>query len=1131
MMTENRIIDFKSIDAYLELVNTLQRDIGHIPLSLPRSMRLPFMAALREDMACPIIFVTSRPDRLLAMHEEFGFWTSSQDHLIFPEPIPLFYEKAAWDTETKKERLTTIVKLVSTQIPYLEKSPIQPIIFTSAKSLMTKTAPLRIFILACHTVSVDDNINLEEMVRIWVSTGYESAENVVTRGQFSRRGGLLDIWPVNYTNPVRIEFFGNKIETIRSFEPSSQRSVSRVDQVFIPPAIEAINLEPGMEIPLDYDAYPEFFIPTLYRQCGSFLDYLPKNSLVLLDNSASISATAEELENQAVKNRATQQSESLIEEDFPNPYLAWSEISDQFSGFNVIDLGFPLDLEKHPLSNVFHPAPRFGGKLDDFMQFIRKHATSSSDVYIVSKQLERIKEILDESMLDALNPVEGSLNAGWVADYPDGRSSYLFTDNELFGWERPQPRRKQRDFHQSPEFTYADLKPGAYVVHIDYGIGVFSGLVHRSLGGVERDYLLIRYADDDQLFVPIHQADRLNTYIGPDERVPRLSRLGGADWQLTKEKVRGAVREVAGEMLELYARRQTAHGFAYQEDVSWQKILESSFPYEETPDQIKAIREVKADLENNKPMDRLLCGDVGYGKTEVALRAAFKVVMNGRQVAILVPTTVLAQQHFETFQSRLAPFPVKVEMLSRFKSSSEQEEILIRLALGEIDIVIGTHRLLQPDVEFKDLGLLVIDEEQRFGVTHKEYFKKKRTEIDVLTLTATPIPRTLYMALSGIRDISVINTAPSDRLPIQTHVGGYDPKIVRQAIMREIDRGGQVFFVHNRVQTINAMASHLEKIVPEARISIAHGQMPEKDLAEVMRRFTAGEVDVLLSTSIIESGLDIPNANTLIVDRGDTFGLSQLYQLRGRVGRAASHAYAYFFHHRKKAPTPDGLERLETIAENTQLGAGYSIAMRDLEMRGAGDLLGTMQHGHIAAIGFHLYTRMLAQAVAEVKKDGRVAADLTTVLPQKVLIPLVTVDLPFSVGVPPDYIPDEFLRLQIYRRIADLRDISEIEPLKEEFIDRFGPLPEEIKNLFTQIQIKLKSEACGIASVSMDGDFIALRYPALPPDIKEREIPDLAVPIRKGKNAFWLPLDKENKWMALLDSALDELLEIKQGIS
>ncbi|MCJ7624808.1 MAG: DEAD/DEAH box helicase, partial [Anaerolineaceae bacterium] len=546
----------------------------------------------------------------------------------------------------------------------------------------------------------------------------------------------------------------------------------------------------------------------------------------------------------------------------------------------------------------------------------------------------------------------------------------------------------------------------------------------------------------------------------------------------------------------------------------------------ETDDQWQAIKEVKQDMENARPMDRLLCGDVGYGKTEVALRAAFKAVLDGKQVGVLVPTTVLAQQHYDTFQQRLAPYPVEVEMLSRFRTNKEQDKILRRLSSGTIDIVIGTHRLVQSDVQFKDLGLVIIDEEQRFGVTHKEYLKKLRSEVDVLTMTATPIPRTLYMALTGVRDISTINTPPEERLPIITHIGPYSPRLTRQAILRELERGGQIFFVHNRVRTIRAMERHLNKLVPEVRIGVGHGQMPERELSSVMKEFTKGEIDVLLCTSIIESGLDIPNANTLIVDRADAFGLAQLYQLRGRVGRGAQRAYAYFFRHRRKLTTPEGLERLETIAENTQLGSGYSIAMRDLEMRGAGELLGTQQHGYIASVGFHLYTRLLAQAVNEIRNDQgeQKLLELDGGISQFHLVIPVNVDLPLSVGIPVSYIPDDYLRLQLYRRLADLRKCSDIENIREEFIDRFGPFPDEVENLFYKIRVKLLAGKAGLISVTKEGDQIVLKFPALPAGQDRRDLPDIGFHTRVGKNAYRLLMNEHSDWPKRLLSVLSEII-------
>ncbi len=669
-------------------------------------------------------------------------------------------------------------------------------------------------------------------------------------------------------------------------------------------------------------------------------------------------------------------------------------------------------------------------------------------------------------------------------------------------------------------------------MHIDHGVGRLLDLVRRTVEGMEREYLCVEYAGGDQLFVPVYQADRLTRYVGPEGREPTPTRLGSAEWRNAKNEVKEAVEEVAEDLLELYARRQIVQGNAFSGDTPWQQELEASFPYVETEDQLRVIGEVKRDMESARPMDRLICGDVGYGKTEVALRAAFKAVMDGKQVAILVPTTVLAQQHYNTFRERLAAFPAVVEMLSRFRTQQQQKEILLQLAEGKIDIIIGTHRLIQGDINFKNLGLLIIDEEQRFGVGHKEVLKKMRTEVDVLTMTATPIPRTMYMALTGVRDISTINTPPEERLPVVTHVGPYSPKLARQAILRELERGGQVFFVHNRVQTIGGMRDHLEKLVPEARIAVAHGQMPEHELSQRMEQFASAEVDVLLSTSIIESGLDIPNANTLIVDRADTFGLAQLYQLRGRVGRGAQRAYAYFFRHAKRLPTAEGLERLETISENTQLGAGFSIAMRDLEIRGTGDILGMRQHGHIAAVGFHLYTRLLADAVRririgqpvvppEAKSSATGAAATLLSLSQEIRMP-VNVDLPLHAGVPLKYVPDRDTRLRLYRRIADAGSLTEADTLQAEFADRFGPPPEELLNLIYQVKVRLLAERAGLTSVGVESGQIVLRYPPLPEDAPPRRYPStLGLDVRTGKNSLWLAMPAD--WAQRLMQLLEEL--------
>lgn len=1125
----------RSHPEYRHLLDDLRDGLVIQGMGVMRAARLPLVAALAHDLGAPLLWIVERSDRALALHDELTLWMGESRHFLFPEPNPLFYERAAWGMLTRRDRLHVLSLLSRYHLPTLPRPEYPPLIIAPLRAIMTRTLPRREFIKATRLIRVGQHLPLEPFLRQCLEIGYQREDVVVEAGQVALRGGLLDLWPPTEPLPLRLEFFGDELDTLRQFDPATQRTVRNLENALITPAREVLPARAaalGLS-PTDVD---EFDLPLLYPLAGSLLDYLPRGALVVVDDLDLLRSTANEIEELAVRMRQESIAEGLLSPDYPLPYFPWSELQDLLGDHLWLELGHGQAEEGHPLARHFQPQPRFGGRLKSFLEWLALRSTEAEDVFIVSRQVSRLRELWDEhrrhmpeTTEQRVHFIEGSLSEGWELLRPEAKPLHLLGDSELFGWERPQPRRRARPQALPPEAVYADLKPGDWVVHVDYGIGRFVGLVRRTLEGVEREFLCIAYAEGDQLFVPVHQADRISRYISPDGEEPTPTRLGTADWNLTKQRVREAVQEVARELLELYAKRQVAKGFAFSPDTPWQQELEAGFPYIETEDQLRAIEDVKRDMESPRPMDRLLCGDVGYGKTEVALRAAFKAVMDGKQVAVLVPTTILAQQHYETFRQRLAPFPVNVEMLSRFRKPKEQEEILIRLALGDIDIIIGTHRLLQPDVVFKDLGLVIIDEEQRFGVTHKEYFKKLRTEVDVLTLTATPIPRTLYMALAGVRDISIINTPPAERLPVITHIGPYSPRLVRQAILREIERGGQVFFVHNRVQTIQAMRRHLETLVPEARIAVAHGQMPEDELAQVMERFTRGEVDVLLCTSIIESGLDIPNANTLIVDRGDTFGLAQLYQLRGRVGRGTQRAYAYFFRHRKRPPTPEGQERLEIIAENTQLGSGYAIAMRDLEMRGAGEILGTRQHGYIASVGFHLYTRLLAQAVRELRRDYPQLSTSEPTPSTGDLGLMVNVDLPLEIGIPISYVPDQHTRLSLYRRLADTRSESELDALRDEFRDRFGPLPAAVENLFFQMQVKLRAEAAGLASVSVESGQIVLRYPPRPEDAPPRPLPSLEPLARSGKNAYWMPFDPTDaQWRERLLDLLERLRQFEQ---
>lgn len=1103
---------------------------GHTtrPLSILRSARPALMAALWQDLNAPLLVITDRYDRVTTYLDEIGFWQPDCRRYLFAEPPSLFYEQAAWPMQTRRDRLQVLLGFGEYHLPGVEPAARPPLIIASAKAVMARTLPRRDFLKAVLRLNRGMNMPQEKLLAHLVRIGYGSEEIVSEPGQFARRGGIVDIWPVTDDQPLRLDFFGDEIDTLKRFDPASQRAVGMVDKTLISPAREFILPDP-IPVGMEGQTYSEFHLPLLHSYPASLLDYMPRNTLLVLDDSAKLQGSVIEIEEASFKLRNESIWDGLIPSDFPVPYLTWSEIQDSFSRSTVADFGFGSEGEQSPLAAAFQPTQRYAGRLESFIDSLYESSRRGFHQMVVTRQKPRLEELWNEradhdpDVKIVPEYREASLLSGFVFSADDGQPRFFYTDSEIFGWEKPQPRRKQIQTVEAPEAQYGDLKPGDLVVHMDHGIGIFQGLVRKTLEGIPREFLAMEYDAGDMLFVPIPQADRLTRYVGPDNQRPSLTRLGGQEWTSTRNKVRGAVEEIAQDLLDLYAQRQVAEGYSYSHDSAWQMELEGSFPYVETPDQMAAIQAVKRDMEQARPMDRLLCGDVGYGKTEVALRAAFKAVMDGKQVAVLVPTTVLAQQHFETFRQRLQPFPASVEMLSRFRSPREQDEIIRKLGMGQIDIIIGTHRLISQDVMFKDLGLVIIDEEQRFGVTHKEHLKKLRTEVDVLTLTATPIPRTLYMALTGVRDISTINTPPEERLPVLTHVGPYAPRLVRQAITREMERGGQVFFLHNRVQTIPAMLMHLRKLVPEARIGIGHGQMDEHQLAAVMQQFSAGEIDILLCTSIIESGLDIPNANTLIVDRADTFGLAQLYQLRGRVGRGAQRAYAYFFRHKHRQPTLEGQERLEVIAENTQLGAGYSIAMRDLEMRGAGELLGMRQSGYIASVGFHLYTRLLASAVNMQRKlrglppvDGGVAP----LLEKEITMP-VQVDLPLAIEIPSEYVADMGMRLKLYRRIADSDNADDVDNLEAEFAERFGALPEPVHNLLFQMKIKMLAEKGGLSSVSIESGQIVLRFPPLPEGVTQRNLPSLGPLARAGKNGYWIPFDPDDSsWRVNLLNAL-----------
>lgn len=1099
---------FKS---FLEDLQSVREASG---LGLIRAGRTPWIAAITRSLNRPLLVLTDKPSTAAVVYDELQFWLGGRPVEILSAPDPLFYEAGAWDPVIRGERIRALTALIKHQLPGKTKGEDAPIVVAPLRAAMTRTAERKSFLKGVRLFRVNQQVSPTALTRLWTEVGYEGREIVLEPGTFSLRGGLLDIWPFTEKDPIRFDFFGDEIDAITSFNPATQRNRTKLERVWIPPAREIFQ-SANPDGTFSGTATDEFQIPLQTASHHCLVDYLPAETLILFDDEARIFEKADDIEEQAERLRRQSVAEGVLPDDFPLPYVSMSEIADRLASFTLRNLGAPVqdgkDLNCERMDgHGFEPAERFGGRLSEMIEsaFIRE--AEGISVTIVSRQSARLQKMIDVSPLrNGTSPspelLDGTIHEGFRL-IEDGKTrAVLWSDQEIFGWNRPAPRRKVHQAVESSEAGIDEFKVGDWLVHIDYGIGRYEGVVTRTVDGSAKEFLKLTYAAGDELYVPVHQTDRVTNYIAPGGGEPEPTRLGTAEWLSVKQHVREKVVEVAEDLIDLYAKRQVVDGYSYPEDSPWQQDLEGSFPYFETEDQKAAIAAVKADMERSRPMDRLICGDVGFGKTEVALRAAFKAATSGKQVAILVPTTLLAQQHYETFSMRFAPFPVTVEMISRFRTASQQKRILADLAEGKIDVIIGTHRLVSKDVQFKNLGLVVIDEEQRFGVAQKEHLKKLRTEVDVLTLSATPIPRTLYMALTGARDISSITTPPDERVSVVTHVGPYSEKLVRQAILRELERDGQVFYVHNRVQSIYVVEQQLRKLVPEARIAVGHGQLPEKELAAVMDRFYRHEVDLLLSTSIIESGLDVPNANTLIADRADTLGLAQLYQIRGRVGRSSQRAYAYFFRNTKS--TADGLERLEVIAENSQLGAGYSIAMRDLEMRGAGELLGHKQSGAIAAIGFNLYTRMLAQAVKTVRDLRGVEIkdeDIELTREMGLLFDPITVELPLDIAIPDSYVNDRATRIKLYRRIAAVHDSVKLDLLRDEFGDRFGPIPEPLGNLFFQIEVKILAERIGLTAVVKENVSIVLKFPPLPNGIESRGLNDLGAGIRAGKNAYWL---------------------------
>ncbi len=1046
-------------------------------------------SALIRELGSSALVVTTRQDRAdylsIALAEYLG---TGYEVTVWNAPDALPYEQLPNDLEAGVRRVQVLHRMRS-------RDTNQRVWVAPVNGLMQLLVPPSALSDMTLTLRLATRQSVDELHAWATRVGYETSPIVQEPGTIARRGGIVDIFPPGADHPVRFDFFGDDIESIRTFDPHTQRSIERLRQVTLLPTGEL----PVWKLPDIADAISRLDTSTLRNEVAddwgrrldhmrtgllgdsidlfagylvpektTLLDYLPAETVVILDQPDSIALVARQIEQQARDLSRTFRDSGELPKGLALPFVPASRALATLDDVVKIKLGASQADDVNAISAASIVDPQlFSGNMSSLTAALGQHLADDWAIALATDQVDRLTDIVEEhgvyprrvkkqpgqqfaALLPGTVEIQPSdLMSGWL--WPEGKLA-VWTDLEMFGFRKQARRTGKRTTSESRTFAQS-LNPGEHVVHIDHGIARFNGLVRMETQGIEREYLLLEYERGDKLYVPVDQSDRVSRYSGGGLS-PSLNRLGSGEWVRVKKKVRRAVREMAFELIQLYAYRESGKGIEFPPNSRWDQELAESFPYTETIDQAKAIDAVTDDMESFKPMDRLVCGDVGFGKTEIAIRAAFKAVNAGRQAAVLVPTTVLALQHFTTFRDRLGAFPVRIEMLSRLRSKREQERVLDGLRHGSVDIVIGTHRLVQKDIAFKDLGLAVVDEEQRFGVRHKEFLKQLRTEVDVLTMSATPIPRTLHMSLSGIRDISMIETAPQSRLPIRTFVTPFTDQLVREVILRELDRGGQVFVVHNRVHDIDHLAERLRKAVPEARFGIGHGQMDENVLEEVMLGFVRRDFDVLIATSIIESGVDIPNVNTIIIDNADTLGLTQLYQLRGRVGRSHHRAYAYLLHQPHKSMSVDAMERLETIQEATELGAGLRVAMRDLEIRGAGNMLGAEQSGHIATVGYELYVRLLSQAIEEVR-SGAPALEQGP----------VTLDLPVTALIPEDYVSDTELRLNLYRQIAGVTTLAETAELEDELRDRFGDFPEEVEHLFALISLRIRASALGIDSV------------------------------------------------------------------
>ena len=997
---------------------------------------------------CPYtVIVLSDEEKAKKMLEEYRFL--EENVCFYPAKDFLFYQADIHGKELVRERIEAIRMM-------LEKGKDGVTIITTFDAFMDKMVSKENLQKQIMTLKAGDVVDLEQLICQISGLGYDREAQIDGPGQFAVRGGILDIYPLTEELPIRMEFWGDEIDSIRTFDVDSQRSVENLQEITIYPGDESKN---GKNV--------------------SFLDYFPESDTALfLDEPVRLLERGQQVEDEVRKAnemRSLDWEEKGIASEEPQFYST-EEVTKKVNCFSSVGLSALENKHKYfQINEIYNIQTKSVNPYNNSFEMLTKDLSrlkrSKYRVVLISGSRTRAKR-LAEDLRDydlssfysdtperEVKPGEimvcyGHVEVGY--EYPMIKYMVI-SETDIFG-KHKKKKKKRKTYEGQKIQDFTDLKPGDYVVHENHGLGIYRGIEKIEVDKVVKDYMKISYADGGNLYILATQLDLIQKYASADAKKPKLNKLGGQEWNRTKKKVRGAVQQIAKDLVELYATRQEKTGFIYEQDTVWQREFEEMFPFEETEDQLLAIEAVKKDMESPKIMDRLICGDVGFGKTEIAVRAAFKAVQENKQVVYLVPTTILAQQHYNTFVQRMKDFPVRVDLLCRFRTPLEQKKTLDDLTKGQVDIVIGTHRVLSKDVQFKDLGLLIIDEEQRFGVQHKEKIKKLKDNVDVLTLTATPIPRTLHMSLIGIRDMSVLEEAPVDRMPIQTYVMEYNDEMVREAIERELSRQGQVYYVYNKVKDIAEITDRIQKLVPDANVSFAHGQMGERQLENIMYDFINGEIDVLVSTTIIETGLDIPNANTIIIHDSDKMGLSQLYQLRGRVGRSNRMAYAFLLYRRDKLLKEVAEKRLTAIREFTDLGSGVKIAMRDLEIRGAGNLLGEEQHGHMEAVGYDLYCKMLNEAVKHLK--GELPEDVYT----------TTIDINIDAYIPNSYIANEYQKLDIYKRIAAIETEEERDDMLEELIDRFGEPPKKVQQLLRIAQLKAEAHKGYIVSIEQKGE-------------------------------------------------------------